>query len=120
MADMPTAPAWTLIDVEKVGMLLLSDLRCRFQVVELFLGRFLARKEEFATPGAVRSAVAPQRPPLRQTLYVPFSHLGMLFIADAAPRDLQRSRDALAVAKAPLHIGFRESVTTEESSRSTV
>jgi hypothetical protein len=51
MADMPTAPAWTLIDVKKVEMLLLSHLRCRFQVLELFLGRFLARKDEFATPG---------------------------------------------------------------------
>jgi hypothetical protein len=65
MADMPTAPAWTLIDVEKVGMLLLSHLRCRFEVLELFLGRFLTQKDEFTTPAAVRSAVAPQRPPLR-------------------------------------------------------
>jgi hypothetical protein len=85
-------------------MLLLSHFRCRFEVLELFLGRFLALKDEFATPGAVRSAVAPQRPPLRQTLYVPFSHPGMHFIADAAPFDLQRSRDTLAVAKAQLHI----------------
>jgi hypothetical protein len=91
MTDMPTAPARTLIDVEQVGMLLLSHLRCRFQVPQLLMGRFLARKEEFATPFAVRSAVAPQRPPLRQKLYVPFSHPGMHFIADAAPRDLQRS-----------------------------
>lgn len=77
MADMPTSPARTLIDVEKVGMLLLSHLRCRFQVLKLFLGRFLARKGELATTGAVRSAVAPQRSPLRQTLYVPFSHPGI-------------------------------------------
>jgi hypothetical protein len=71
---MPTAPAWTLIDVEKVGILLLSHLRCRFEVFELFLRGFLAQEDEFATSGAVRSAGAPQRPPLRQTLYVPFSH----------------------------------------------
>ena len=81
MADVPTSAARTLIDVEKVGMLLLSHLRCRFQVFQFFMGRFLARKDEFATPCAVRSAVAPQRPPLRQTLYVPFSHPGMHFIA---------------------------------------
>jgi hypothetical protein len=30
----------------------------------------------------------------------------MYFIADAAPHDLLRSRDTLAVAKAQLHIGF--------------
>lgn len=71
-------------------MLLLSHLRCRSKVLELFLGCLLARQCEFATPGAVRSTVAPQRPPLRRTLYVPFSHPGMLIIADAAPRDLQR------------------------------
>jgi hypothetical protein len=34
-------------------------------------------------------------------LYVAFSHPGMHFIADAAPSDLQRSRDTLAVAKRP-------------------
>jgi hypothetical protein len=38
-----------------MGMLLLSHLRCRSQVLEFFLGRFLARKAEFATPVAVRS-----------------------------------------------------------------
>jgi hypothetical protein len=74
------------------------------------MGRFLARKDEFATPCAVRSAVVPQRPPLRQTLYVPFSHPGMHFIADAAPRDLQRSRDSLPVAKAQLHMGFARKI----------
>ncbi|MDT7818133.1 MAG: hypothetical protein QOJ42_8049, partial [Acidobacteriaceae bacterium] len=42
MADVPTSAARTLIDVEKVGMLLLSHLWYRFQVLELFLGRFLA------------------------------------------------------------------------------
>jgi len=89
MADVPTSAARTLIDVEQVGMFLFSHLRCRFQVLQLFMGRFLARKDEFATPGAVRSAVTPQRPPLRQTLYVAFSHADMHFIADAAPRGLQ-------------------------------
>ena len=78
MTDVPTSAARTLIDVEQVGMFLFSHLRCRFQVLQLFMGRFLAPKDEFATPGAVRSAVTPKRPPLRQTLYVPFSHLGML------------------------------------------
>ena len=85
MADVPTSAARTLIDLEKVGVLLLSHLRFRFQVLELFLGRILVRKEEFAAPRAVRSTVAPQRPSLRQTLpYVPFLHSGMPFIADAA------------------------------------
>jgi hypothetical protein len=65
MADVPTSAARTLIDVEKVGMLLLSHLRCRYQVLEPFLGDFLVRKGEFATACAVRPAVAPQRPPLR-------------------------------------------------------
>jgi hypothetical protein len=74
MTDVPTSASRTLIDVEQVGMFLFSHLRCRFQVLQLLMGRFLARKDEFATPFAVRSAVAPQRPPLRQTLYVPFSH----------------------------------------------
>jgi hypothetical protein len=77
MADVPASAAWTLIDVEKVGMILLSYLRCCFQVLELFLGRFLGRKGEFATTGTVRATVAPQRPPLRQTLNVPFSHPGI-------------------------------------------
>lgn len=82
MADVPTSAARTLIDVEKVGMLLLSHLRCRFHVLELFPGHLLARKGKFATPCAVRSAVAPQRPPLRQTLfYTPSPHSGMLFLA---------------------------------------
>jgi hypothetical protein len=84
MADVPTSAARALIDVEQVGMFLFSHLRCCFQVLQLFMGRFLARKDEFATPGAVRSAVTPQRPPLRQTLYVPFSHPGMHFIASRA------------------------------------
>jgi hypothetical protein len=85
MADVPTSAARTLIDVEKVGMLLLSHLRCRFHVLELFPGHLLARKGKFATPCAVRSAVAPQRPPLRQTLFTPSPHSGMLFLADIAP-----------------------------------
>jgi hypothetical protein len=53
MADVPTSAARALINVEKVGMLLLSHVRRRFQVIELSLGRFLARKDEFATPCAV-------------------------------------------------------------------
>jgi hypothetical protein len=78
MADMPTSAARTLIDVKEVGMLLFSHLRCRFQVLELFPGHLLARKGKFATPRAIRSAVAPQRPPLRQTLfYTPSPHSGM-------------------------------------------
>jgi hypothetical protein len=86
MADVPTSAARTLIDVEKVGMLPLSHLRCRFHVLELFPGHLLARKGKFATPCAVRSAVAPQRPPLRQTLfYTPSPHSGMFFLAGGAP-----------------------------------
>ena len=86
MADVPTSAARTLIDVEKVGMLLFSHLRCRFHVLELFPGHLLARKGKFETPRAVRSAVAPQRPPLRQTLFYNSSpHMGMLSLADAAP-----------------------------------
>ncbi len=87
MADVPTSAARTLVDVEKVGMLLLSHLRCRFHVLKLFPGHLLARKGKFATPCAVRSAVAPQRPPFRQTLFsTPSPHSGMLFLADVVLR----------------------------------
>jgi hypothetical protein len=49
MADVPASAVWTVIDVVKVGMVLLSHLRCCSQVLELFLGRILRRKGEFAT-----------------------------------------------------------------------
>jgi hypothetical protein len=81
MADVPTSAARALINVEDVEMPLLSHVRRRFQISELFLGRFLARKDKFPTPYAVRSAIAPQWPPLRQLLLcIPFPHLGLLFI----------------------------------------
>jgi hypothetical protein len=62
MADMPTSTAWTLIDVEKVGMLLLSHLRCRFKVLELFLGCLLARKDEFCNIRRSTTSVVTLKP----------------------------------------------------------
>ncbi len=83
MADVPTSAARALVNVKDVGMLLLSYVRRRFQLIELFLGHFLVRKGEFTTPCAVRSAIAPQWPPLRQLLLcIPFPHSGLLLIGN--------------------------------------
>jgi len=98
MADVPTSAARTLVNVKDVGMLLLSYVRRRFQIIELFLGRFLARKDEFATPCAERSTIAPQWSPLRQLLLcIPFPHSCLLSLVrcvglPTAPISTVRSR----------------------------
>jgi hypothetical protein len=64
---------------------------------ELFLGSFLARKDEFATPCAVRSPVAPQRPAPRQTSFHVHSLTPPCISSDATHGDWQRSRGMLLI-----------------------